>query len=185
MLTISTAFSTNPVYQPYKTHKMQQSAILFRGLQKDVFESTRPVITKLSRKNFKQVYELYLKYRESANVQSAISEVKKYLLEESKRTEDEIFIANVDGKPAGFLHFGKEFSTLSGNIRYRMKALFVDDKFREKGIAKELIKSLQNFAGDKEIVVKARRSNEHSPFLYPKTGFHEDENYIHFVYKKD
>lgn len=155
----------------------------FRGFDKDVFQSTIPTITKLSRKEFKQIYPIYLRYRESANATSTIAEVKKYLLEENKRTEDEIFTAAVAGKPVGFLHFGKEFSTLSGNIRYRMKALFVDEEYRGKGIAKRLVEAMQEFAADKEVVVKAKKSNEVSPFLYPKTGFQEDPDFIHFVYR--
>lgn len=159
--------------------------IIFCGLRQDVFESTIPKVTKLSKENFNQVHELYLKYRESANIKSSIADVKKFLEDENRRTEDEIFTAKIGKKPVGFLHFGKEYSTLSGNIRYRMKAMFVDEEYRGKGIAKKLVKAMQDFAGDKEVIVKARRSNEHSPFLYPKTGFKEDEFYIHFVYKKD
>lgn len=185
MLTVSTSAISKPFFNQTSKINNRSNNITFSGLQQDVFESTIPVVTKLSKKEFKQIYPLYLKYRESANVKSSISEVKKFLTAESKRTDDEIFIAKVAGQPAAFLHFGKEYSTLSGNIRYRLKALFVDEAYRGKGVAKALLNSMQDFAGDKEIVVKARRTNEHSPFLYPRIGFHEDENYIHFVYKKN
>lgn len=184
MLNIVVSPITAPV-NCYTNPQRKALQITFQGLNKDVFESTTPVVTKLTRANFKEIYSLYLKYRESANVKSSIQEVKKFLNDENRRTEDEIFAAKIGEKPVGFLHFGKEYSTLSGNIRYRMKALFVDEDYQGKGIAKKLVKAMQDFAGDKEVIVKARRSNEHSPYLYPRTGFHEDDKFIHFVYKKD
>lgn len=42
--------------------------IAFRALNKDIFEKTSPTVTRLTKANFKEVYGLYLKYRESANV---------------------------------------------------------------------------------------------------------------------
>ncbi len=185
MLNIAISPITNIFTNRVSQTNSDVHSITFRGLDKDIFQSTTPVITKLTKSNFKEIYDLYLKYRESANVKSSIKDVKKFLNDEHRRTEDEIFVAKINDKPVGFLHFGKQFSTLSGNIRYVIKAIFVNEEHQGKGIAKKLIKSIQDFAGNTEIIVKARRSNEHSPFLYPKTGFKEDEQYIHFVYKKD
>jgi len=156
----------------------------FCGLKPDMIESASLSVRRLSRENFNEVYDIYLKYRESANVKSTVDAVKKYLLEENRRTDDEFFLAQNGETPAGFVQFGKEFSTLSGNIRYRIKALFVDENFRKSGVARQLIKALQNFVGDKELVVKARRNNKISPVLYQKTDFHEDDEFFHFVFQK-
>lgn len=183
MLSISAVQNIIPQHIMPERRINKPSQLTFKSLDRDIFQSTIPTITKLSKKEFKQIYPLYLKYRESANVTSTIAEVRKFLSEENKRTGDEILSANIGGKAVGFLHFGKEYSTLSGNIRYRMKAMFVDESQRGKGIAKKLITAMQELAGDKEVIVKARRTNEISPHIYPKTGFHEDEDYIHFVYR--
>lgn len=147
--------------------------------------SITPVVEQLSRDNFNEVYPLYVKYRASAGVKSSIEEVKEYLLAESQRNEDEIFITKKDNKPVGFLHFGKEYSTLRPDFRYRIKALFVDTASRGFGFAKELIDAMKNFAGSKEIVVKARKTNQNSPLVYRNSEFQEDSEYTHFVYKKD
>lgn len=178
----------SPITNKVLTNRVQSSSnrhsITFQRLNKDVFESTTPVITKLTKSNFKEIYELYLKYREGANFKSSIQDVKKFLNDEHKRTDDEIFMAKINNKPIGFLHFGKQFSTLSGNMRYRIKSMFVEQEYRGKGIAKKLVKTMQDFAGDKEVIVKTMRSNEHSPFLYRNTGFKEDDYFVHFAYKK-
>lgn len=147
--------------------------------------SAAPIIRKLSRDNFDEIYPLYVKYRESAGVKSSIEEVKEYLLAESQRNEDEIFITQKNGEPAGFLHFGKEYSTLRPDFRYRIKALFVDTAYRGLGLAKSLLETMKQFAGSKEIVVKARKSNQNSPRVYRNSEFQEDSEYIHFIYKKD
>lgn len=183
MLNISAISNTIFPSAVSEKHINRSSQLTFTGLNRDVFQSTIPKITKLSGKDFDQIYPIYLRYRESANITSSIAEVKKYLLEENKHAGDEIFTASLSGKPIGFLHFGKEHSTLSGNVRYKIRALFVDEEYRGKGIAKSLVKAIQDFAGDKEVVVKARKTNKVSPFLYPKIGFQEDPDFIHFVYK--
>ena len=62
--------------------------------------------------------------------------------------------------------------------------MFVDEEFRGKVVSKNLLGFVQEEAGDKEIVVKVRRSNDVSPNLYLNNGFIEDEEFIHLVYKK-
>ena len=182
-VTISPIKSTSP-YQIVTARKRQTPNLSFRGLTKDVFEKSTPVITKLSKKDFKEIYGLYVKYRESANVKSTVDEVKKFLTLKNTRTGDEFFTEKVQDKNIGFLHFGKEYSTLSGDYRYRIKAMYIEEEYRGKGIAKKLITAMKNFANDKEIIVKARRTNEHSPYLYSKSNFNEDGEYIHYVYRK-
>ena len=170
----------------YKQKKCNLSYnCIFTGLKQDCFESTIPVVSRVSPKELKQIYPLYVKYRASAGVNSSIKEVSKYLSAETKRGEDAIFAAKIADKPVAFLQLGKEYSTLRNDFRYRIKALFVDDEYRGKGVAKALVNHIKNYADDKEIIVKARRTNEHSPFLYQNTEFKEDEKYIHFVYKKN
>lgn len=149
-----------------------------------VFRSKSSGIERLTKENFREVYPLYQKYRQSAGVKSSIKEIGDYLTAESRRCEDEIFISKKDNKPIGFLQCGKEYSTLRPDFRYRIKAMFVDAAFRGKGIAKKLIQAMQDFAGEKEVVVKAKRANKNSPEVYRSTDFHEDSEYFHFVYKK-
>lgn len=169
----------------YKGHE-QKSKIspAFQGSKSDVFVSTIPKISKITKNKLNEIAPIYLRYRESANVTSSISEVKRYLQTEFKKGDDSIVYAKQGDKVIGFLHYGIERSTLRTGERIRLKAMFVDEEFRGKGVSKQLLGFVQEEAGDKEIVVKARRSNDVSPNLYLNNGFIEDEEYIHLVYKK-
>ncbi len=154
------------------------------GSSKDVFVSTVPKVTKLTKNKISEICPIYLRYRESADVKSSIAEVQKYLQTEFKKGDDSIIVACVADKPVGFLHYGVERSTLRPAERIRLKAMFVDEDYRGKGVSKQLLQSVQQEAGEREIVVKARRTNEVSPFLYLNNGFKEDEEYFHLVYRK-
>lgn len=178
MLNVSLRINSPYIHQ---NTGIRQTPVNFRGLTQDTFVQTTPKIVQLTKKNLKEIFPIYLKYRESANIKSSIKEVEKYLKAEVKRTEDKFYTAQVNNKIIGFLHCGKEFSTLTSNERLRIKAMFVDDEYRGKGIAKKLISALRENSPNLEIIVKARRSNEHSPYLYRNCGFEEDKNYFHFV----
>ena len=90
MLSISAVQNIIPQHIMPERRINKPSQLTFKSLDRDIFQSTIPTITKLSKKEFKQIYPLYLKYRESANVTSTIAEVRKFLSEENKRTGDEI-----------------------------------------------------------------------------------------------
>lgn len=169
----------------YKTGEQRNAfSPAFQGTKKDVFVSTIPKLTKVTKNKLGEVAPIYLRYRESANVTSSIPEVKRYLQTEFKKGDDSIVCAKQGEKVIGFLHYGIERSTLRPAERIRLKAMFVEDEFRGKGISKQLLQFVQEEAGDKEIIVKARCTNEVSPYLYLNNGFTEDEEYIHLVYKK-
>lgn len=155
-----------------------------KGIDRDVFVSTIPKITKASQSKIEEVCPIYLRYRRSANVNSSLDEVKKYLQTEFKKGDDEIVMAQIAGAAVGFLHYGIERSTLRPAERIRIKAMYVDEDHRGKGLAKQLLKKLQEEAGEREIVVKARRTNNISPNLYLNNGFEEDEKYYHLVYRE-
>ncbi len=163
-------------------HKIQQMPVF--ASRKDVFVSTIPKVTKLTKNKIAEICPIYLRYRESADVKSSIAEVQKYLQTEFKKGDDSIIVARVADKPVGFLHYGVERSTLRDAERIRLKAMFVDEDYRGKGVSKQLLQMVQEETGEREIVVKARRSNDVSPFLYLNNGFKEDEEYFHLVYRK-
>ena len=138
-------------------------------------------ITKISDGNFQTIYELYIKYRNSAGIQSSLSEISKYLASELKKYGDEFFVKQINGTAVGFMQFITEQSTLSGT-RYRIKAMYIDDKYQGNGFAKQLIQALKNHTEKSDIIVKTKRTNKISPSLYLSNGFIEDDEFIHFVY---
>lgn len=159
------------------------SRVLFTGENRDTFVKSTPDISKISNKNLKEIYPIYLRYRNSANVTSSIKEVKNYLDLECRKNGDNIIVARYNNEPVGFLHYGKELSTLRVGERLRLKAMYVDKEFRRQGIAKKLVEELKKEAKDRELVVKARLSNHASPNLYLDSGFKVDDEYVHLVYQ--
>jgi len=139
--------------------------------------------TIITKKEIKTITPLYMQYRQSANLYPTVQEIKKYLNTERTRGDDYFIIAHESNRPVGFLHYTIERSTLRPAQRIRIKAVFVSKKYREQGIAKQLLKELKKCAGAREIVVKARRSNNKSCNMYNSDGFTEDMEYIHLTYR--
>lgn len=149
----------------------------FSDSEKDDIE-----IIVISKRKIKQICQIYIRYRQSANVESTVNDVKKYLKSEFAGDKDYIIAATNGSHIIGFLHYEKEYSTLRPAYRLVLKAMFVDVEYRKRGIAKKLIQHVQNTAGNCEIRVKARMSNPASPQLYKTNGFCEDTEYVHLVY---
>lgn len=185
MISAILPYRLSSIKENYNSHKSSFNYPMFKSIPSDSFVSTIPKVSTLAEKNLAEIFPIYLRYRESANVVSSIKEVKEYLETEFKKGDDSIVVAKVLEKPVGFLHYCVERSTLRPAERIKLKAMFVDDEFRGKGISKQLLKLVQEEANEREIVVKARRSNEVSPGLYLNNGFKEDDEYFHLVYKKE
>lgn len=126
---------------------------------------------------------IYIRYRQSANINPSFSDVKKYLKNEYSNEDNQILVASQDGKIVGFLHYCIEHSTLRPADRITLKAMFVDSEYRNQGIAKRLISYIQEHLTVTEIRVKARRANAISPKIYINSGFYEDTEYMHLIYR--
>jgi len=142
-------------------------------------------ILNITKKQIKDICPIYVRYRQSANVKSCVSEVKAYLNTEFSKNTDYILAAQINNQIVGFLHYCTETSTLRPASRIVLKAMFVDTEYRRCGIAKTLISQLQQHTKINEIRVKARRTNHASPNLYLQNGFTEDIEYTHLVYRKE
>jgi len=138
----------------------------------------------LSRKIIKDICPLYMQYRQSAGLHPTMQEIIKYLNTERSKGDDHFIVANASHRPVGFLHYTIERSTLRPAHRIRIKAVFVTEEYQGQGIAKQLLKELQQCAAPCEIVVKARRSNKKSCNLYTGAGFAEDTEYMHMTYQE-
>jgi len=185
MITPVSSLNFTMIKSPYNSGLSTSKTVLFSGKERDSFVKSSPVVSMISNKNLKEIYPIYLRYRKSANVESTIGEVKNYLDIECRKNGDNIIVARQNNVPIGFLHYGKELSTLRVGERFRLKALYVDKEYRRKGVAKKLIEEMKKEAKDREIVVKARLSNIASPNLYLDTGFKVDDEYVHLVYKNN
>lgn len=149
----------------------------------DRFNSDKLNIMHIKKNKICNLCPIYIRYRQSANINPSFSDVKKYLKNEFSNPDNHILIASQDGKIVGFLHYCTEHSTLRPADRITLKAMFVDSEYRNQGIAKKLIAYIQEHLTVTEIRVKARRANAISSKMYINSGFYEDTEYMHLVYR--
>ncbi|MBL8050980.1 MAG: GNAT family N-acetyltransferase [Anaerolineales bacterium] len=100
--------------------------------------------------------------------------------------EDIIFMAFVDGKPAGMIETSiREYAEgcESSPVGY-IEAWFVYGDFRRTGVAGSLVQAAENWAREKgctEIGSDTWLDNEASIRAHQKLGYHEVDRLVHFV----
>lgn len=100
--------------------------------------------------------------------------------------EDVIFMAFVDGKPAGMIETSiREYAEgcESSPVGY-IEAWFVDGDFRRTGVAGALVSAAENWSREKgctEMGSDTWLDNEASIRAHQKLGYHEVDRLVHFV----
>lgn len=100
--------------------------------------------------------------------------------------EDVIFMAFVDGKPAGMIETSiREYAEgcESSPVGY-IEAWFVDGDFRRTGVAGALVTAAENWSREKgctEMGSDTWLDNEASIRAHQKLGYHEVDRLVHFV----
>ena len=109
-----------------------------------------------------------------------------FLSERIKRSESVIFVADSDGgELIGFVQLYQVFSSTRMKRLWLLNDLFVEEKFRGKGISAGLIeqpKKLCRETGACGLILETAKSNHIGNALSPKTGFQLDEghNFYHW-----
>lgn len=100
-----------------------------------------------------------------------------------------VFIKTVDGRAVGFAECGLRRDYVEGTdsspVGY-LEGIFVDEPFRNKGFAKELLEECENWARSKgciEFASDCELTNKNSLSFHLKTGFEEANRIICFVKK--
>ena len=99
-------------------------------------------------------------------------EINVRLREFSLLQGHELFIAEINGETAGWLHVCREFSMGAGAYA-EIAGLVVDEKHRRKGIAKALIGEAKQWAkenGLKKLKVRTNIKRPEASLVYPKCG---------------
>lgn len=127
---------------------------------------------------------LFNEYRKFYNQESDIEKAKAFLTDRIKNDESKIFLSLDESNNAtGFMQIYPGFSSVGIRKIYILNDLFVDEKYRNKGIGKFLINSAKNFAkenGVTKITLTTAKTNEAAQHLYESENYIRDSDY--FVY---
>ncbi len=127
---------------------------------------------------------LFNEYRKFYNQKSDIEKAKSFLTDRIKNDESKIFLSLDEGnKATGFMQIYPSFSSVEMRKIYILNDLFIDEKYRNKGIGKFLISQAKNFAkenGITKITLTTAITNEAAQHLYESENYIKDSDY--FVY---
>ncbi len=127
---------------------------------------------------------LFNEYRKFYNQESDIKKAKSFLIDRIKNDESKIFISlDENNNATGFMQIYPGFSSVGTRKIYILNDLFIDKKYRNKGIGKFLINEAKNFAkenGVTKITLTTAKTNETAQHLYESENYIRDNDY--FVY---
>ena len=130
------------------------------------------------------VAKLFDAYRVWYRKESDLEGAKSFLAGRIQNKESKIFVAKTEnGEAIGFTQCYPLFSSTRMKRMWLLNDLFVDPNFRGKGISKMLIGAAQDLARQTNaagVLLETEKSNTIGNQLYPRTGFHLEENNFYF-----
>lgn len=97
-----------------------------------------------------------------------------FLTHRLDKNDSVIFVAIESGSFLGFAQLYPSFTTIGVQEIWILNDLFVNDKFRKKGVAQMLVKHVLQFSKDsnrRKVVLSTAYSNSKAQQLYEKLGF--------------
>jgi GNAT superfamily N-acetyltransferase len=135
--------------------------------------------------------ELFNEYRVFYGKPSDIEAARKFLADRINNNESVIYIAyDENGNGMGFTQLYPLFSSTRVSKLWLLNDLYVNDKFRKKGVAEALLeraKQLAKETGSCGLTLETANSNLPAQKLYEKNGWQRDEEHTFFSWeiKKD
>ena len=121
---------------------------------------------------------LFADYRTFYSQVPDLAVATRFLHERLARHESVIFLAELDGTPAGFTQLYPMFSSVRTARTWILNDLYVDASARRTGVARALLDAAAQFAraqGAAGISLETTRDNAPARALYRSAGWSEDE----------
>lgn len=122
-------------------------------------------------------------YRQFYQQQSDLTLAREFIGERLNTLDTVIFIAELDGKPAGFTHLFPIFSSTRCRRLWLLNDLFVDPATRTKGVGKALLRAARAHAestGACGLELATAHTNKPAQRLYESMGWELDRNFRHY-----
>lgn len=122
-------------------------------------------------------------YRQFYQQPSDLAMARQFIGERLITMDTVIFLAEVEGKPAGFTHLFPIFSSTRCRRLWLLNDLFVDPHTRAKGVGKALLLAAKEYAestGACGLELATAHSNKAAQRLYESMGWKLDEIFRHY-----
>ncbi len=122
-------------------------------------------------------------YRQFYGRTSDVPTARQFLLDRFNNGESTVFVALIDGKPAGFTQLYPSFSSVSMARTFILNDLFVMPTARRLGLASTLLQKVAEYTKQHGIIrltLSTATTNESAQALYESQGWQKDDQF--FVY---
>ncbi|MFN6571689.1 GNAT family N-acetyltransferase [Dendronalium sp. ChiSLP03b] len=131
--------------------------------------------------NLSVLFDLYrVFYQQTSDLESA----KKFLYKRLQNRDSVIFVVNVENNLVGFTQLYPSFSSVSMKRVWILNDLFVQEVYRNKGVARLLMEAAENYAKETKavrIVLATQIANTVAQKLYESRGYLKDEEFYHYT----
>lgn len=124
------------------------------------------------------VVPLFDAYRQFYKQQGDEQAARRFLEERVLNEESIIFLAKINGEPAGFVQLYPTFSSVALQRAYILNDLYVDEKFRQQGVGRSLLEKCYSYCKERKaryITLETAKDNYPAQKLYEQMGMQQEE----------
>lgn len=135
-------------------------------------------IEQIRDENIHSVVPVFDAYRQFYNQPGNVGAAERFLQERVSKGESVIFLATINGEPAGFVQLYPTFSSIALRRAFILNDLYVDEKFRKQGIGRSLIEKCYAYCIEKNarfVTLETAEDNHQAQKLYEQMGMQQDD----------
>ncbi|HSM81534.1 MAG TPA: GNAT family N-acetyltransferase [Nodosilinea sp.] len=130
------------------------------------------------------VAKLFDQYRVFYQAPSDFEAAKLFISKRLQENSSTIFIVCCDNKAVGFVQLFPTFSSVSMKRVWILNDLFVEEAYRNQGVAGLLLDTAEEFVKTTDaarIILATQTSNTPAQSLYESRGYRRDEAFYHYT----
>ena len=139
---------------------------------------------KVTLEELDKVIPLFNQYRQFYNQPSDLEGAGAFLSARIEQNQSIIYLATIEGQPAGFVQLYPSFSSVSMRKVFILNDLYVEKNFRGLGIAQALIEKCFSFCEQEQakyLTLQTAPYNKAAKQLYEKMGMEIDTEYDSYI----
>lgn len=128
---------------------------------------------------------LFGAYRQFYNQPEDKQAAQQFLEERVSKNESVIFVAKINGEPAGFVQLYPTFSSVALQRAFILNDLYVDERFRQQGVGRSLIEKCYTYCVERKaryVTLETAKDNHQAQKLYEQMGMQQEEMLHFFKY---